>query len=79
MEIRNTTLFFAGIAAIILGTFVIIFDYPQIQYLDSIQDPHGRDILQRLQIEIMIGVAIFIGGMALLAASFLARFQHGIK
>ena len=33
MEIKNQTLFFVGIIVLILGILIIIFDYPQIQYL----------------------------------------------
>ena len=35
MEIKNLSLFFVGIIMIILGTLIVMFDYPQIQYLEN--------------------------------------------
>ena len=32
-----STLFFIGIALLILGNFIVIFDYPQIQYLNNLE------------------------------------------
>ena len=72
MEIKNVTLFFVGIAVIILGTFVVVFDYPQIQYFESMEsesylmlDGQERDIHQRLKIEFTIGIGVLIAGIAL--------------
>lgn len=76
MEIKNVTLFFVGIAAIILGTFVVVFDYPQIQYFESMEsesylmlDGQERDIHQRLVIEFTLGIGVLVTGIALLMVS----------
>lgn len=76
MEIKNVTLFFVGIAAIILGTFVVVFDYPQIQYFESMEsesylmlDGQERDIHQRLVIEFSIGIGVLVTGIVLLVFS----------
>ena len=36
MEIKNVTLFLVGIIVLVLGTLIIIFDYPQIEYFENI-------------------------------------------
>jgi len=62
MEIKNLSLFFVGIIIIILGTLIVMFDYPQIQYLENVMtESHlmlegtDRDLYQRLKIEFMVG------------------------
>ena len=85
MEIKNVTLFFIGITISILGIFVIIFDYPQIQYLENKKlDPDSNyrldiqdmNIHQRLILEITIGIGILGLGMILLTVSFLKKFEN---
>ncbi|WP_428325792.1 hypothetical protein [Nitrosopumilus sp.] len=87
MEIKNQTLFFVGIIVLILGILIIIFDYPQIQYLENqevsgtnyLKDPEQFSIYQRLQIEITVGIGLFIAGIGLLAVSFLKRFENRFR
>ena len=84
MEIKNVTIFFVGIAVLILGILIIIFDYPQIQYfekmsLQNIIDEKDRDIHQRLITEISIGVIMTISGVLTIFSSFLKRFENGIR
>ena len=86
MQIKNVSLFFIGIIISILGAFIIIFDYPQIQYLEEIStdsdfrlDMEQLSIQQRLLIEFTIGIIILIIGSSLLVISFLKRFQNGIR
>ena len=70
MEIKNQTLFFVGIIVLILGILIIIFDYPQIQYLENsgeseinfLKDMEQFSIYQRLQIEITVGAGLFVVG-----------------
>ena len=80
MEIKNITFFFAGIIAIILGVFVVVFDYPQIQYFENMEsesylmlDGEDRDIHQRLKIEMVIGIGILAAGICLLVISILKK------
>ena len=86
MEIKNTTIFFIAIAVLILGSFIIIFDFPQIQFFENMNlesyyllDEEKKIIHQRLIIEFTIGVIILGIGMLLLVGSFLERFENGIR
>ena len=76
MEIKNITLFFVGTSVIILGVFVVVFDYPQIQYFENMEsefyfmlDGQQRDIHQRLKIEFTIGIGVLVTGIVLLIIS----------
>ena len=86
MEIYNTTLFFVGITLSIVGSFVIIFDYPQIQYFENLDtgkyyqlDEERKSIHQRLMIELSIGIVVLIIGISLILMSLQKRFQYGIR
>ena len=86
MEIKNITLFFIGIIVLILGSLIIIFDYPQIQYFESMDlnsysslVQEKKEIHQRLQFEFSIGLTILVGGASILFLSFLKRFENGIR
>ena len=76
MSPKSQTMLLAGTAAIILGMLIITFDYPQLVLLDELDGDHllgaeGREIHQRMRIEIAVGAALAISGAILLAASFL--------
>jgi|TARA_Y100000996_G_C22400695_1_gene593013 c-di-AMP phosphodiesterase-like protein len=69
LDIINHTWFFIGIILLILGTFVTIFDYPQIQYFENMDsqmysslDSETKEIHKRLQIELSIGITILLAG-----------------
>ena len=86
MKIKNVTLFFVGVIVLILGILIIIFDYPQIQFLENINldsnyklDEQQKSIHQRLIIEFSIGVVILMFGISLLISSFLKRFENGLR
>lgn len=84
MEIKNVTLFFIGIATLILGILIVLFDYPQIQYLENgdssqLLDGEKRSLHQRLLIEFSAGLGICGLGSLLLVASFLKRFENGLR
>ncbi len=86
MEIKNQTLFFVGIIVLILGTLIIIFDYPQLQLLDSLDsesyyllDEEKKNIHQRMKIEITVGAGLAVTGIGLLAVSFLKRFENRFR
>lgn len=62
---------------LILGSFIVIFDYPQIQYFEDMDseiyaslESETRDINNRLKIEFSIGIAILLTGGILLVFSF---------
>ena len=84
MEIKNVTLFFVGIATLILGILIVLFDYPQIQYLENedssqLLDGEKRSLYQRLLIEFSVGLGISGLGSLLLVGSFLKRFENGLR
>lgn len=61
----------------ILGSFIMLFDYPQIQYFDKIEpemyatlEYEQKEIHNRLKIEFSIGIVILLAGMALFVTSF---------
>ena len=78
VKIQNSAWFFIGIILLILGSFVTVFDYPQIQYFENMDsemyatlDSEKREIHQRLQIELSIGFTILLaGGMFLTLSLF---------
>lgn len=86
MEIGNSTLFFVGIALLIVGGLIVVFDYPQIRFFDSLDeksyhmlDAEDRSIHQRLVTEFAIGVIVLSIGIGMAGMSFLGRFQNGIR
>ena len=77
VHIQNPTWFFIGIILLILGSFIMLFDYPQIQYFDKIEpemyatlESEQKEIHNRLKIEFSIGIVILFAGMALFVTSF---------
>ena len=77
INIQNSTWFFIGIILLILGSFVTIFDYPQIQYFENMNsemyttlESEQKEIHNRLIIEFSIGIVILLAGGALFAMSF---------
>lgn len=76
MEINNITLFFVGITIAILGSLIMIFDFPQIQYFESMEsesylmlEGEDKDIHQRLKIEFAIGSSLLGVGIIFLLLS----------
>lgn len=70
LKIQNPTWFFIGVILLILGTFIVVFDYPQIQYFDNMDtelyatlESEQKEIHNRLKIEFAIGGAIILGGI----------------
>jgi len=75
--IKNTTWFFIGIILLILGSFIAIFDYPQIQYFENMDsetystlESKQKEIHNRLKIEFSIGIIIILAGCTALVISF---------
>ena len=86
MEIKNITFFFIGLIILVLGLSIIIFDYPQLEFFEKLDneqyylmDKETQDIHQRLIIEFSIGIIILGIGCSLLFVSFLKRFENGIR
>ena len=86
IEIKNQTLFFVGIVLVILGSLIIIFDYPQIQFLDIVNsdsnyrlDTETMNIQQRLLIEFSVGVGFVAIGVVLFFVSFLKGLKNRFR
>ena len=67
LEIRNQRKFLVGLIILILGSFVIVFDYPQIEYLNYLENDNSitleieqKEIFQKILIEFTIGVILLI-------------------
>ena len=74
------SLFFMGLIIVIVGTFIVIFDYPQIQYFENnkedsyfLLENDQQDIYQRLKIEISIGIIVLISGIGLVVFSLVKK------
>ena len=72
MEIKNTGWFFISLILLIIGTFIVIFDYPQIQFFDKVEsesnyslDENEKSIHQKLKIEFFIGIVFVKVGIIL--------------
>jgi divalent metal cation (Fe/Co/Zn/Cd) transporter len=72
LEIKNAGGFFIGLIILMVGIFIIIFDYPQIQYLQNLEsepyyllEEETKNIYERLKIEFAIGITILAIGIVL--------------
>ena len=80
LHIITHTWFFIGLIMLILGTFITVFDYPQIQYFESMDsqmytslDSETKEIHKRLQIELSIGITILLAGGMFLGLSLFRK------
>ncbi|MDH3279253.1 MAG: hypothetical protein OEL84_08965 [Nitrosopumilus sp.] len=86
MEIKNTGIFFIGVIVLVLGSLIIVFDYPQIEFFENmdtesyhLMNVEKKDLHQRLVFEFSIGIVILASGVSLLIASLLKRFEKEIR
>ena len=70
----------------ILGSFIIIFDYPQIEYFNYLENEifqtlenNKKEIYQKILVEFSIGIMLFGLGIILILISILKRFQNGFR
>ena len=82
MEIKNIKWFFVSLILLIVGTFIVIFDYPQIQFFDNLDeqsyyflDEEKKNIHQRLKIEFSVGVGFVLFGLILSLVSIFWNFK----
>jgi len=75
-----------GLIILILGSFVIVFDYPQIEYLNYLENDNSitlekdkKEIFQKILIEFTIGVILLIIGIVLILISMLKRFENRFR
>ena len=86
MEIRNQKKFLVGLIILILGAFIIVFDYPQIEYFNYLENDTSqifetdkKEIYQKILLEFSIGVILFGLGIMLILISMLKRFENGFR
>lgn len=86
MEIRDQKKFLMGLIIMILGSFIIVFDYPQIEYFNYLQDEtsqilenNKKEIYQKILIEFSIGIILLGLGIILILISILKRFENGFR
>ena len=75
-----------GLIILILGSFVIVFDYPQIQYFNNLENENRitleieqKEIFQKIMVEFTIGIVLFVCGISLMIISILKRFEYGFR
>jgi len=83
LEIKNVGSFFIGLIILIVGIFIVIFDYPQINYFENMEETSYflleddiKNIHQRLKIEISIGIIILISGIVLIIFSLIKKSKQ---
>ena len=86
MEIRNQKKFLVGLVIMILGTFIIVYDYPQIEYFNKLEKENfqilendKKEIFQKIFIEFSIGMIFFGLGIMLILISVFKRFENGFR
>jgi len=86
LEIRNQKKFLVGLVIIILGTFIIVYDYPQIEYFNNLEketfqilENNKKEIFQKIFIEFSIGIILFGLGITLILISVFKRFENGFR
>ena len=75
-----------GLIIMILGSFIIVFDYPQIEYFHYLEnetyqilDNNKNEIYQKILVEFSIGITLFGLGIILIIISILKRFENGFR
>ena len=70
----------------ILGAFIIVFDYPQIQYFNYLENDiyqilenDKKEIYQKILVEFFVGVTVFGLGIMLILISIFKRFENGFR
>ena len=70
----------------ILGVFIIVFDYPQIEYFNYLENDiyqilenDKKEIYQKILVEFLFGIILFGLGIILILISILKRFENGIR
>jgi len=86
LEIRNQKKFLVGLVIIILGTFIIVYDYPQIEYFNNLEketfqilENNKKEIYQKIFIEFSIGIILFGLGITLILISVFKKFENGFR
>lgn len=80
MKIKNVGVFLGGIIVLIIGLFIVIFDLPQIQFFENMNEEsyfllgnEQKEMHQRLQIEFFIGIVISVLGIVFIIFSLIKK------
>ena len=86
MEIRNQKKFSGINNYVILGAFIMVFDYPQIEYFNYLENDiyqilenDKKEIYQKILVEFLFGIILFGLGIMLILISIIKRFENGIR
>lgn len=81
MEIKDTRLFFIGIILLIIGLFIVIFDYSQLQILENNYSltSEEKEILFKMQIEFLIGNILLISGISMTIISIFKKLKYRMR
>ena len=70
----------------ILGAFIMVFDYPQIEYFNYLENDiyqilenDKKEIYQKILVEFFVGVTLFGLGIMLILISIFKRFENGFR
>ena len=74
----DNRVFFVGLVVLILGLLILVYDFPQIMYIQTmtveemqLHDRADREKFQRIQSEFYVGIGILVlGGVLLLFSKF---------
>jgi len=83
LKIKNVVSFFIGVIILIVGTFIVIFNYSQIQYLENFEaksyyllDEEKKNFHQRLRKKFSIGIMIIVIGIVLCIFSLVKKTKR---
>ena len=62
----------------IIGAFIMVFDYPQIEYFNYLENDK-KEIYQKILVEFLFGIILFGLGIMLILISILKRFENRIR
>ncbi len=81
MEIKDTRLFFIGIILLIIGLFIVIFDYSQLQILENNYSltSEEKEILFKMQIEFLIGNILLASGIGMTIISIFKKLKYRMR
>jgi len=78
----DNRIFFAGLVILIFGLLILVYDLPQIMYIQSLTSEELRmvdraehDKFQRIQVEFYAGIGILAAGATVV---LFARFPPGV-
>ncbi len=73
---------FAGLILIIIGSLIVVYDYPQLEYLKNVEQiTESTDTIGlqgRLQIEFTVGITILIAGIILAGYGMLKKIKGSL-